>query len=378
MTAAQNVCVWDDLIGQDQAARYLRAATDSGRVTHAYLFVGPPGAGKKTAARAFACAIFCDDHGCGGCPVCFRIRRRQHPDVRVVSPEGAATYRVDQIREVIHDTNLAPIEGPWKIYIVENAESFNEASANAFLKTLEEPPDDTILILLANSFEGVMPTIVSRCQVVRFRRLPPELALALLSEQTGAERMEAIAALAASGGVVARARAFLESTTRRAARETILVTLSTLTEMDELDVLEAARELLAAVRAPLDDVKAAHDAELREREEFLGGGSTRAIEERQKRELTAAEREGIAEVLNVAESWLRDCLVLSEGASDLVLNADAIDAMEPVAAVITPAAAAVALTAVKEARRRISYNVSPQLAVEAMLFEIREVLLCPR
>ena len=373
-----NRCVWDDLIGQDQAARYLRAAADAGRITHAYLFVGPPGAGKKTAARAFACALYCEDHGCGGCPTCFRIRRRQHPDVRVISPEGAATYRVEQMRELIHDTNLAPIEGPWKIYIVENAELFNEASANAFLKTLEEPPGDTILILLANSFDGVMPTIVSRCQVVRFRRLPPELALGLLSEQTGAEREEAIAALAAAGGVVARARAFLESTSRRAARETILVTLSNLTQMDELDVLEAARELLAAVRAPLDDVKAAHAAELKEREEFLGGGSTRTVEERQKRELTAAERDGIAEVLNVAESWLRDCLVLSEGAGDLVLNADAIDAMEPVAAVITPAAAAVALTAVKEARRRVAYNVSPQLAVEAMLFEIREVLLCPR
>jgi DNA polymerase-3 subunit delta' len=177
---------------------------------------------------------------------------------------------------------------------------------------------------------------------------------------------------------VARARAFLESTSRRAARDTILGTLSHLAEMDELDVLDAARDLLAAVRAPLDDVKAAHTVELQEREEFLGSGTSRAVEERQKRELTAAEREGIAEVLNVAESWLRDCLVLSEGASDLVLNTDAIDAMEPVAAVITPAAASVALTAVKEARRRISYNVSPHLAVEAMLFEIREVLLCPR
>lgn len=371
-------CVWDDLIGQDQAARYLRASVEGGRVSHAYLFVGPPGTGKKSAARDLACALFCDDAGCGACPVCSRIRRRQHPDVHTFSPEGAATYRVEQVRELIHDTNLAPIEGPWKVYIVENADSFNEASANALLKTLEEPPEDTVLILLANSFEAVQPTIISRCQVVRFRRLPPERALQLLAEATGAEREDAIAALAASGGVVARARAFLESTSRRAARDTILGTLSNLAEMDELDVLDAARDLLAAVRAPLDDVRAAHAVELKEREEFLGSGTSRAVEERQKRELTAAEREGIAEVLNVAESWLRDCLVLSEGASDLVLNIDAVDAMEPVAAVITPAAASVALAAVKEARRRISYNVSPHLAVEAMLFEIREVLLCPR
>lgn len=378
MSATMNRCVWDDLVGQDQAARYLRAAAESGRFSHAYLFVGPPGAGKKTAARAFACALYCEDHGCGGCPTCYRIRHGHHPDVHIIAPEGAATYRVEQVREIIHDTNLAPIEGPHKVYIVEDAGSFNDASANAFLKTLEEPPADTVLILLAHSFDAVQPTIVSRCQVVRFRRLAPELAIGLLAEQTGAERPDAVAALAAAGGVVARARAFLESTSRRAARTTILATLSRLATMDDLDVLDAARDLLAAVRAPLDDVKAGQAAELKEREEFLGKTSTRLIEDRHKRELTSAEREGIAEVLNVAESWLRDCLVLSEGAPDLVLNADATDAMEPVAAVITPAAASTALAAVKEARRRISYNVSPQLAVEAMLFEIREVLRCPR
>jgi len=370
--------VWDDLVGQDQAASYLRASVESGRMSHAYLFVGPPGAGKKTAARAFACALFCDDNGCGGCPTCYRIRRGQHPDVHIIAPEGAATYRVEQVRDIIHDTNLAPIEGPHKLYILEDAGSFNEPSANAFLKTLEEPPSDTIIILLAHSFEAVQPTIISRCQVVRFRRLAPELAIALLVEQTGANREEAIAALAASGGVVARARAFLESTSRRAARDTILVALARLGTMDDLDVLDAARDLLAAVRAPLDDVKAGQAAELKESEEFLGRVPTRAVEERHKRELTSAEREGIAEVLNVAESWLRDCLVLSEGAPELVLNADAMDAMEPLAAVITPAAASTALAAVKEARRRISYNVSPQLAVEAMLFDIREVLRCPR
>jgi DNA polymerase-3 subunit delta' len=104
----------------------------------------------------------------------------------------------------------------------------------------------------------------------------------------------------------------------------------------------------------------------------------KGLEERHKRELTAREREGIAEVLNVAESWLRDCLALSQGVGDLAVNTDAVDAMSDVAAVLTPAYAARALDAVNDARRRISYNVSPQLAIEAMLFDMREVLRCPR
>lgn len=370
-------CVWDDLVGQSKAADFLRTTAAAGRVSHAYLFVGPPGSGKKSAARAFACALFCDDAGCGACPTCYRIKRGFHPDVHIVSPEGAATYLVPQVREIIHDTNLAPIEGPFKVYVVEDADVFNDASANAFLKTLEEPPADVVLVLLAHSLDAVPPTIASRCQIVRFRRLPPEFAARLLGEQTGAERAEALAALAAAGGVLSRARDFLESPSRRAARSVILRELKDLVVMDDLDVLDAARELLAAVRAPLDDVKAAQQAETLEREEFLGT-SAKSLEDRHKRELTARERDGISEVLNVAESWLRDCLVLSQNLGDLVLNCDAVDAMEEVAAVITPAAAATALSAVNEARRRISYNVSPQLAVEAMLFDIREVLRCPR
>jgi len=148
--------------------------------------------------------------------------------------------------------------------------------------------------------------------------------------------------------------------------------------MDELDVLNAAKELLTAVKAPLEDVKVSQAAEIAERSDFLSSSATKGLEERHKRELTAREREGIAEVLNVAESWLRDCLTISQGVSDLVVNTDAIDAMQEVGAVITPASASRALGSVNEARRRISYNVSPQLAVEAMLFDIREVLRCPR
>ncbi len=370
--------MWDELVGQRQVADHLAAAVRRGAVSHAYLFVGPAGAGKKSAARALACAMFCEDDACGACATCRRVRRDAHPDVRVIGPEGAATYMVEQIRAVIHDVNLTPIEAERKVFIVEGADSFNEASANAFLKTLEEPPEDVVMILLATNLEAVQPTIASRCQVLRFRRIPPDQAVRLLIERTGAQETEALAALAATGGVLARAREFLESSARREARERMLATLKDLQVFDEHDVLVAARTLLAAVKAPLDDIRAMQVEEMLERQEFLGGKGAKALEEHHKRQLTAREREGVSEVLNIAESWLRDCLVLSQNAGELVANRDVSDAMEEIAAVITPAAAARALAAVKEARRRVSYNVSPQLAVEAMLFDIQEVLRCPR
>ena len=371
-------CVWEELVGQRRVADHLAAAVRRGAVSHAYLFVGPAGAGKKSAARALACAVLCDDDACGECPACRRVKRGAHPDVRVVSPEGAATYMVDQVREIIHDVHLSPVETNRKIFIVEAADSFNDGSANAFLKTLEEPPGDVIMILLATTYDGVLPTIASRCQVVRFHRMVPEEAIRLLVERTGADHNEALAAFAATGGVLARAVEFLDSPARRAARGRMLTALKDLTVSDEHDVLQAAKKLLIEVKAPLDDLKAIHADEIRDTADFLGNKGLKALEDRQKRQLTAREREGVAEILNIAESWLRDCLVMSEGVGDLVANRDQIDAMEEVAAVITPAAAARALAAVKEARRRISYNVSPQLAIEAMLFDIREVLRCPR
>jgi DNA polymerase-3 subunit delta' len=372
--------VWDDLVGQDKVVSFLRKSSAEGTTTHAYLFVGPPGSGKKSAARALACAMLCDDGGCGTCAVCSRIRRGSYPDVRVYEPEGAATYMVDQAREIIHDTNLSPVEGRLKFYILDRAEAFNPAAANALLKTLEEPPDDVVLVLLTTSWESVLPTIASRCQVVRFAPVSPSTAVALLAERSGVGPDDAMAALAASGGVIPRALEFVSSPVRRLARDRLLGVLRDLPVMDGRDVLEAARELLTNVKAPLDEVRVRQEAELRERVEFLGktAGSLKPIEDRHKRELTGRERDGIGELVNVAASWLRDVAATSAGAPELVANRDAADDIAAAASCIGQRQLARASNAVAEARRRISYNVSPQLAIEAMLFDIQEAITCPR
>ncbi len=147
---------------------------------------------------------------------------------------------------------------------------------------------------MAHSFDAVIPTIASRCQVVRFRRIPATDAAAMLVSISGADPAEAAMALAAAGGVVARARDFLASSPRREARAIILRTLKDLANADELEVLIAAKELLAAVKAPLEDVKALQSEEAAEQSDFLGKSGNKALEERHKRELTSREREGIS------------------------------------------------------------------------------------
>jgi DNA polymerase-3 subunit delta' len=148
--------------------------------------------------------------------------------------------------------------------------------------------------------------------------------------------------------------------------------------MDAHDVLQAARSLLSEVKAPVEEVRAMRAGELETAREFLSRGAVSEIEKRQKRELTVREREGVTELLSVTASWLRDCLVMAKGAPELVQNADAADATAEIAAVLSVPAAVRALEAVARARTRIAYNVSPQLAVETMLFDIQEVLRCPR
>jgi len=374
-------CAWDGIVGQERAIELLRNALELDRVSHAYLFVGPRGSGKKTAARAFACALICDDAGCGACVACSRIKRGLHPDVRIIRPEGAAGYLVEQVRDgIVHDVSLTPVESSRKIYILEQAERLNAASANAMLRTLEEPPDDVVIMLLAEDTDAVLPTIISRCQVIRFERVPFALAVATVVEKTSASEADAMAAMAAAGGVPARAIDFIQDHGRRDLRAGFLRTLHNLTVMDAHDVLHSVDALLKAAKLPLESVRAGQADEIQRRSDFLGRDTTglRATEDRHKRELTAAEREVLVESFNVVESWLRDCLVVSQGASDLVLNRDAADETEAIGTVMTPRAALRALASVNDARARVAANVAPQLAFEAMLLDIQEVLTCPR
>jgi DNA polymerase-3 subunit delta' len=371
-------CVWDELVGQRKAVGHLRRAAETGAVAHAYLFCGPTGTGKKTAARALACAVFCADGGCGSCPACRRVQAGTHPDVHVVRPEGVSGHLIEQVRDLIHDVYLKPIEASHKVYIIEDAGLLAGAAANAFLKTLEEPPADVVLVLLADDYDDMLPTLASRCHVVRFSPVPVPTALAVLQERTGANEAEARAALAAADGVLPRAIEFLRSPGRRNARQAVLDVLKRLPVMDGHDVLLAARELLSRVRAPVEEAKGSQALELEAAREFLTKGAAGDIEKRHKRELTAREREGVTELMSVTESWLRDCLVMARGVHELVENADAADATAEVAAALSVPAAVRALEAVSRARTRIAYNVSPQLAVEAMLFDIQEVLKCPR
>lgn len=372
---------FENILGQPYVRDFLRATVSSGRVSHAYLFCGPAGSNKTVAAYAFAQGIMCPKGPkgprggmCGACDACSRILRRKHPDVRFFAPEGAAGYLVEQVRSIVADTSLAPIQAQRKVYILDRVDLLGTQAANAFLKTLEEPPADVVLILLARTRESVLPTIVSRCQVVPFRTIPVSEAAGIVVQNSGASAQQARVALQACDGSLTRAVEFLKSNERLQFRARVLEILSLLARADDWDIIGFAADLVVRVKLPLDDVRAEQEAELAENADFLAKSAIRQIEARNKRQITAKTLESLRQLAGIARSWLRDVMVVASGAPDTVVNDDAREAIEAAAAATTPPRAAAAIAAVRRCDAAISYNVSPETCIDAMLFEIRDIL----
>ena len=167
-----------EILGHEWATQMLREHVAKGRLRHAYLFTGPKGVGRRTLALRLAQAINCPQPAlpgqpCGICPTCKRIQNMQHPDLAVVQAEQiGATLKVDQIRELQRSLSLAPYEARYRVALLLRFEEANPNAANALLKTLEEPSSQVVLILTAESPESLLPTIVSRCEVLRLSPLP--------------------------------------------------------------------------------------------------------------------------------------------------------------------------------------------------------------
>jgi DNA polymerase-3 subunit delta' len=178
--------IWQQISGQPEAVSRLRKFIETGALSHAYLFHGPPGVGKLTCAHLFAAAINCEKGGCGECPTCLKILNDTHPDVAIIEPQGNYLF-IDQIRQISRGVFLKPFEAGKKVYILRDVDRMTPEAANAFLKGLEEPPPQVIFVLVTSNLDGVIPTLVSRCQVVFFRHVTGE-ALRLASDAESLER----------------------------------------------------------------------------------------------------------------------------------------------------------------------------------------------
>jgi DNA polymerase III subunit delta' len=332
-----------DFIGLSPAVHRLNesltAERERGIRCHAYLINGPAQVGKSTLARAMASALVCTTEArpgdvsgaeggppCGVCRACRLVSRDTHPDVRLVEPEsGKRGVTIEQVRQLEHAAGLRPYEGSHKVIIVTSVESMTEPAANALLKTLEEPPADTLLILTASEVSQVLPTIVSRCREVPLRPVPAtEIEQALTAQGVEIERARVLARLAGGrpGWAIAAA-----GDPERVASHT-----------QQVELLEG---LLARPRRQRLPAAAG----------FADAGATR-------------------DVLDVWLGWWRDALLVQQDLAYLVANADRIEPLRRLGAAQPPTAVWQAMQRIQETRQLVDANVNVRLAVETLLLDL--------
>ena len=343
--------MFDSLVGNERAKETLRRMLGQGRVPGALLFAGEEGLGKRSFALELARALNCRNkqgvEGCGVCPACVRIGKFQYPaaderdehkkviwsehrDVGLVRPYNR-NILVDAVRDLERESNFRPAEGERRIFIVEGAESMNESASNALLKTLEEPSPTTHIILITPRPSGLLPTIRSRCQVVRFAPLTAEeLERFLVKNGKRAGEEARLAAQLASGrpGVALG----LNLDTYRARREAMLGVVEALASSgggDRVRLLRAAEEL----------------------------GDAKNKDEYEPR-------------LDALELLVRDLWLLSLGGGGSPVNQDLLERLARLASGVRPARAANWLTRIEELRGQLAVNVNRRAATDALFLSM--------
>lgn len=326
---------FSEILGHEREIEILKNAAAGSKVAHAYLFAGPDGIGKKLVAKAFAGALNCVEGGidaCGVCPDCSMMAASTHQNLIEIYPtdkdgekDPQGLIRIDQIREVQNSLRYR-VERGMKTVIVDGADRLVPAAANAFLKTLEEPPAGSVIILVSAKASDLLPTILSRCQRINFRPIPDELVKGYLVERKGLDANEAGAVARLSGGSFSKAASFIEDGSLQKRRE-VIEKLSALGPADTAEALKFAEAL--------------------------------------------SKTDGLDDVLEFIKSWYRDRIVAMEGAPHLIAG-NGMERHMKDAGVEEFNRLCSAFWAVEEARQAISppRYVNKQLTMEVLILKV--------
>ncbi len=244
------------LLGQERAKKLLNRSLASDRLAHAYLFKGPAGVGKKLFAQELAAAVNCKNahafQACGSCPSCKKFHSGNHPDFLLVSPEKGS-IKIRQIRELIQLLSYAPYESGMRVVLLEDIHTMGQEAANSLLKTLEEPPENNLLILTANAGREILKTINSRCQTIPFFHLSREDTISILmAKDPNLDREKAVLLARLSEGQPGRAMQFYKSDIIEIRRSVIqLCSDPGLDPASDVGKLLLAAEKMAALKGEL-------------------------------------------------------------------------------------------------------------------------------
>ena len=373
--------VWDNLVGQAHAVEVMKTAVTGQGMSHAWLFTGPPGSGRSNAAVALSAALQCERGGCDECHECHTVRAGTHADVTVVRTEKLS-IGVDEVRDLVRRSALAPVGRRWQIMIVEDADRLTEHACNALLKAIEEPTERTVWMLCAPTVEDVLPTIRSRCRLLTLATPKAEDVAAFLVRQDGVAEGLAAYAARASQGHIGRARALARDEATRNRRREVVTIPAKLTSLGACmtaatNLAEVTKEEADLITSRLDereraDLDVSYGVVERGRRPREYAPALAALERAQKtrakrRQLDVVDR-GLMDLVSV----YRDAIAEATGASGPLVNEEIRGDVAEVVRGSTPELNLRRIGWIFQAREQmLEFNVPVPLALESMMLALK-------
>lgn len=319
-----------DIIGQSTLINRLKSILNSGRIVHSYIFTGLSGAGKTTISNVFAKMLFCErgDKPCNACKSCMQLDSGNHPDVIRITSQ-TKTIGIDSIRELRAHIQIKPFQGPWKIYIIEKGDTMTQQAQNALLKTLEEPPKHAIIFILTENVASLLPTIISRCQIIRIPSLSTHEVAEIIERRTHIQKEEALVFAKLSGGLPGRGLELALSNEYQQMRDSSLEVLMRISKGSLI-------ESLALIDFFLEN------------------------------------RDKVVEILDMMELWFRDVLVLKQSRCQaIVINMDKLTQLRTLANIFTTKAIGCIIEGIEDSKRMLMSHANLQLTIENLLMRIQ-------
>ena len=323
-----------DVVGHNDIITYIQNSIANDQVSHAYIINGERGSGKKLLAKLFAMTLQCEEHGkdpCNLCHSCVQAQSNNHPDIIWVNHASPNLIKVQEVREqVVETVEIRPYQSPYKVYIIPQADLMNEQAQNAILKSIEEPPEYVVFLLLTDNAEKLLPTIRSRCIMLKLRNIKDELIRKYLAEKLGAdEQMAAICAAYAQGNL-GKAIALASSDHFNAIRDEVLHLMNYIHDMKVAEIVEAVKR-------------------------------------------SAVYKVEVEDYLDLITVWYRDVLLYKATKDiDKLVFSDQISAVKEQAKQSSYEGLELILESIEKAKARLKANVNFELTMELLFLTIKE------